>query len=75
MPHAVRMSFAIAAAALAVGAQAPAQFPAEPLPDHREELGRKMPEGRAWGSTSAVDIDRGGHIWVAERCGANNLRR
>ncbi|HKW09639.1 MAG TPA: peptidyl-alpha-hydroxyglycine alpha-amidating lyase family protein, partial [Gemmatimonadaceae bacterium] len=29
--------------------------------------------GRAWGSTSAVDIDRDGHsVWVAERCGANS---
>ena len=33
----------------------------------------KMPEGRTWGSTSAVDIDRDGRsIWVAERCGANS---
>src|SRR4029078_5298379 len=33
----------------------------------------KMPEGRTWGSTSAVDIDRDGKsIWVAERCGTNN---
>ncbi len=32
----------------------------------------KMAEGRSWGSTSAVDIDRDGRsIWVAERCGAN----
>jgi len=32
----------------------------------------KMPEGRTWGSTSAVDIDRDGRsLWVAERCGAN----
>jgi len=31
----------------------------------------KMPEGRSWGATSAVEIDRGGNIWVAERCGAN----
>lgn len=32
----------------------------------------KLPEGRTWGSTSAVDIDRDGKsIWVAERCGAN----
>jgi DNA-binding beta-propeller fold protein YncE len=32
----------------------------------------RMPEGRAWGSTSAVDIDRDGRsIWVAERCGQN----
>ena len=28
--------------------------------------------GRAWGSTSAVDVDRQDHIWVAERCGANS---
>src|SRR5436190_13709763 len=33
----------------------------------------KMPETRAWGSTSAVEIDKDGKsIWVAERCGANN---
>jgi len=32
----------------------------------------KMPAGRTWGSTSAVEIDRDGRsIWVAERCGAN----
>jgi DNA-binding beta-propeller fold protein YncE len=32
----------------------------------------KMPEGRTWGSTSAVDIDPDGtSIWVGERCGAN----
>src|SRR5688500_4734684 len=33
----------------------------------------KMPEGRTWGSTSAVDIDRDGKsIWVAERCQVNS---
>ena len=33
----------------------------------------KMPDGRTWGSTSAVDIDKDGRtIWVAERCGANS---
>ena len=33
----------------------------------------KMPEGRTWGSLSAVDIDKdGSSIWVAERCGANS---
>src|SRR5437762_736903 len=32
----------------------------------------KLPEGRSWGSTSAVEIDKDGKsIWVAERCGAN----
>src|SRR3954453_5683953 len=30
----------------------------------------KLPEGRSWGSTSAVDIDKDGKsIWIAERCG------
>ncbi|HYR92526.1 MAG TPA: peptidyl-alpha-hydroxyglycine alpha-amidating lyase family protein [Terriglobia bacterium] len=33
----------------------------------------KMPEGRTWGSTSAVEIDKDGKsIWVAERCGQNS---
>ena len=31
----------------------------------------KMPEGRIWGSTSTLDVDRGGNVWVFERCGAN----
>jgi sugar lactone lactonase YvrE len=32
----------------------------------------KLPAGRPWGSTSAVEIDKDGKsIWVAERCGAN----
>jgi len=32
-----------------------------------------MPEGRTWGSTSAVDIAKDGvSIWVAERCGTNS---
>lgn len=33
----------------------------------------KLPEGRTWGATSAVEIDRDGQsIWVGERCGANS---
>jgi sugar lactone lactonase YvrE len=32
----------------------------------------KLPDGRTWGSTSAVEIDKDGKsIWVAERCGVN----
>lgn len=32
-----------------------------------------MPEGRTWGSTSAVAIDRDGvSVWVGERCGQNS---
>jgi sugar lactone lactonase YvrE len=33
----------------------------------------KLPDGRTWGSTSAVDIGPDGKtIWIAERCGANS---
>ncbi len=33
----------------------------------------KLPEGRTWGSTSAVEIDKDGKsIWVGERCGTNS---
>ena len=32
-----------------------------------------LPDGREWGSTSAVDIDPDGtSVWVADRCGANS---
>src|SRR5581483_5054778 len=32
----------------------------------------KLPEGRPWGSTSSVEIDKDGKsVWIAERCGAN----
>src|SRR2546422_10989881 len=32
----------------------------------------KLPDGRTWGSTSAVEIDKDGtSIWVGERCGVN----
>ena len=32
----------------------------------------ELPEGREWGSTSAVEIALDGNIWVAERCGRNS---
>ena len=45
---------------------------AQPNPYRTVEGWAKMPEGRTWGSTSAVEVDRDGKsIWVAERCGAN----
>lgn len=46
---------------------------AQPNPYRTVEGWARMPEGRTWGATSAVDIDRDGKsIWVAERCGANS---
>ncbi len=55
-------------------AQAPAT-PTNDAPNPYETVGNpfKMPEGRTWGSTSAVDVDKDGStIWVGERCGANS---
>jgi sugar lactone lactonase YvrE len=44
-----------------------------PNPYQNIEGWAKLPEGRTWGSTSAVDVDKDGKsIWVAERCQANS---
>ena len=46
-----------------------------PNPYRTVEGWAKMPAGRTWGSTSAVEIDKDGtSIWVAERCGVNSCR-
>ena len=65
----------IAATSLAAQqVNSPTMAPLNSLPNpYRSIEGwAKMPEGRTWGSTSAVSIDRDGtSVWVAERCGAN----
>jgi DNA-binding beta-propeller fold protein YncE len=54
---------------LAFGANAFSQ----PNPYRTIEGWAKLPAGRTWGSTSAVDIDHDGRsVWVGERCGANS---
>ena len=80
MSHACRMAFTLAAAIVAtvapVGERAYGQANVQPAnsapnPYRIVENWAKMPEGRTWGATSAVDVDRRGNIWVGERCGAN----
>jgi sugar lactone lactonase YvrE len=44
---------------------------AQPNPYRTVEHWFTLPEGRTMGSTSSVFVAPGGHIWVAERCGAN----
>src|SRR5438046_9934229 len=73
--HGSRSVFALAAA-LALTAAVSAQSTVAPTnsapnPYQTIENWAKMPEGRTWGATSAVDVDRRGNIWVGERCGAN----
>jgi sugar lactone lactonase YvrE len=65
---------ALLAGAAAAGAQAP-DAPTNDLPNPYRTITAwaTLPNGRSWGSTSAVDIDRdGSSVWVAERCGANS---
>lgn len=76
-----RNSFVLLAFALSIGAHSFAQAPQHPgveptnnLPNPYQAITGffKLPEGRTWGSTSAVDIARDGKsIWVAERCARN----
>ena len=79
MPDGVRSRRAFALAVVAVmgiaaseaSAQVSAPTNSAPNPYHAVENWAKMPAGRAWGSTSGVDMDvDGSSVWVAERCGA-----
>ena len=74
--NAARLAGVLSAAAILLCAgqsfsQTASQLPnSQPNPYHAVENWAQL--GRPWGSTSAVDVDRGGHIWAAERCGANS---
>jgi sugar lactone lactonase YvrE len=53
--------------------QGVAMAPTNDLPNPYRTIEGWAQLGRAWGSTSAVDIDPDGRsVWVAERCGANS---
>jgi hypothetical protein len=67
--HALHWTSIVLAAALVSPEGAP--IPGQPNPYTTIEKWGQLPAGRAWGSTSAVDVAPNGHIWVAERCGAN----
>ena len=71
MRHLYRTIFTLVAVIVAM---IPAAY-AQDNPYRVEEGWAKFPEGRKWGSTSGVDVDRDGNIWVFESCGANDLRR
>jgi len=67
LKHVLLTTFCMAAAAFA-------QPNAAPNPYRTVEHWYHLPEGRTMGSTSGVAIAKDGHIWVAERCGANSCR-
>jgi streptogramin lyase len=66
---------ALVSAAGVAGAQSPViPINDAPNPYHVVADWAKLPDGRKWGSLSAVDIDKDGRsVWVAERCGGNSL--
>lgn len=63
---------AAAPAADPAAAAAAAKGNSYPNPYARNDSFFKLPAGRTMGSSSAVAVDSKGHIWVAERCGANS---
>jgi sugar lactone lactonase YvrE len=58
-----------AVAAAAVSPLAPNNYP---NPYKADAAFFKLPPGRVMGSSSAVAVDSKGHIWIADRCGANS---
>lgn len=73
---AVAAMAALAGAATGIKADEPAPIPpvndvANPYNSNHDFF--KLPEGRKWGSTSTIDVDKDGKsIWIAERCGGNS---
>jgi sugar lactone lactonase YvrE len=84
--HTPKLAFAVAAVLIAPGvlsAQAGAAGPPEHaavqpinhLPNPYETVRNwgTLPDGRSWGSVSAVHVDIDGrHIWAGDRCGTNS---
>jgi DNA-binding beta-propeller fold protein YncE len=73
--HSATTLVLIAAATVTALAQSGAQPVNDPPNPYQTAVDYlKLPEGRSWGSTSAVEIDRDGRsVWVAERCGATSF--
>ncbi|HYV98486.1 MAG TPA: peptidyl-alpha-hydroxyglycine alpha-amidating lyase family protein [Gemmatimonadaceae bacterium] len=69
------MRSALLASALIAASLGAQQTPTNDAPNPYKSIEgwAKLPAGRTWGSTSAVDIDKDGvSVWVAERCGTNS---
>jgi sugar lactone lactonase YvrE len=76
-PHSFRLRFTFAGAIVAIlaltGGTAYAQADPNSLPNPYLTIDgwAKLPEGRTWGQTSQLSLDRDGNVWVAERCGGS----
>src|SRR6266567_5466119 len=70
--HAFALAFAAATAVVGTQAYTQATIPTNSLPNPYRSIENwgQLPQGRTWGSTSAVAIDPDGtSVWVGERCG------
>jgi sugar lactone lactonase YvrE len=71
--HAFAVALALAVFAGTAYDQTAAPTNSLPNPYRSIDNWAKMPDGRTWGATAAVDIDPDGRsVWVAERCQANS---
>ena len=69
-PRTLAIAFALAITSTLASAQTTAPTNALPNPYRTIENWGQLPDGRKWGSTSAVTVDPDGtSVWVAERCG------
>src|SRR5712692_7978221 len=69
MFHARCMILSLAAALVVMVPMLGTGAYAQDNPYRIEEGWGTLPDGRKWGGTIGVDIDRDGNIWVFERCG------
>jgi streptogramin lyase len=69
VPRAALFAAVLASPALA---QKDAVPNSQPNPYQTIENFLQLPEGRAMGSTSSIDFDKAGNLWVVDRCGANS---
>ena len=67
----------VALVTLSLSAQQTPIAPTNNLPNPYRTIENyfKMPDGRAWGQTATIDIDKDGRsIWVGERCGGGDCK-
>src|SRR5215831_15520794 len=72
MFHARCKIFGLAAALIVMVPMLGTGTYAQDNPYRVEEGWGTLPDGRKWGGTIGVDIDRDGNIWVFERCGGTS---
>ncbi len=72
MSYSGRVRFAVGSGIVAVIVMYGVAARAQDNPYRSVDGWAQLPQGREWGSTSAVHPARDGTIWVAERCGQNS---